>query len=86
MYEQNIYFLYKLRVHSSFICLDKENDKKVVCYMTSWAFYRRGDGKFVPEHIDNRICTHVVYAYASLSPDELIAKEFDPWTDLTNSK
>lgn len=64
----------------------KVSDKKVVCYMTSWAFYRRGEGKFVPEQIDTRLCSHVVYAYASLSPDELIAKEFDPWTDSTNSK
>ncbi|CAK1552087.1 unnamed protein product [Leptosia nina] len=63
----------------------KDNDKKVVCYMTSWAFYRRGDGKFVPEHIDTRLCTHVVYAYASLSPDDLIAKQFDPWADITNN-
>ncbi|KAF9410960.1 hypothetical protein HW555_010092 [Spodoptera exigua] len=63
----------------------KQSDKLVVCYMTSWAFYRRGDGKFVPENIDTRLCTHVVYAYASLSPDELIAKEFDPWADVTNN-
>ncbi|KAI8435064.1 hypothetical protein MSG28_003474 [Choristoneura fumiferana] len=62
-----------------------ENNKRVVCYMTSWAFYRRGDGKFVPEQIDTRLCTHVVYAYGSLSPDELVAKEFDPWTDITNN-
>ncbi|CAH4032079.1 unnamed protein product [Pieris brassicae] len=64
---------------------NKENDKKVLCYITSWAFYRRGDGKFLPEHIDTRLCTHVVYAYASLSPDELIAKQFDPWADVTNN-
>ncbi|XP_059054390.1 probable chitinase 10 [Achroia grisella] len=64
---------------------NKDNDKRVVCYMTSWAFYRRGDGKFVPEYIDNRLCTHVVYAYASLSPTDLVAKEFDPWADLTNN-
>ncbi|XP_026742791.1 probable chitinase 10 isoform X2 [Trichoplusia ni] len=63
----------------------KQSDKLVVCYMTSWAFYRRGDGKFVPENIDTRLCTHVVYAYASLSPDDLIAKEFDPWADVTNN-
>ncbi|XP_061712227.1 probable chitinase 10 isoform X1 [Cydia pomonella] len=62
-----------------------ENNKRVVCYMTSWAFYRRGDGKFVPEQIDTRLCTHIVYAYGSLSPDELVAKEFDPWTDITNN-
>lgn len=64
----------------------RDNDKRVVCYVTSWAFYRRGDGKFSPENIDTRLCTHVVYAYATLSPDELVAKEFDPWTDITNSK
>ncbi|KAL4703006.1 hypothetical protein ACJJTC_009992 [Scirpophaga incertulas] len=64
---------------------NKANDKKVVCYMTSWAFYRRGDGKFVPEHIDTRLCTHVIYAYASLTPDDLVAKEFDPWADITNN-
>ncbi|KAM3963585.1 chitinase-related protein 1 isoform 2-T3 [Aphomia sociella] len=64
---------------------NKDNDKRVVCYMTSWAFYRRGDGKFVPEYIDTRLCTHVVYAYASLSPTDLVAKEFDPWADLTNN-
>ncbi|XP_026329984.1 probable chitinase 10 isoform X2 [Hyposmocoma kahamanoa] len=63
----------------------KANNKKVVCYMTSWAFYRRGDGKFVPEHIDSRLCTHVVYAYASLTPDNLVAKEFDPWADINNN-
>ncbi|XP_050672534.1 probable chitinase 10 isoform X2 [Leptidea sinapis] len=62
-----------------------DNGKKVVCYMTSWAFYRRGDGKFVPEQIDTRLCTHVIYAYASLTPDDLIAKEFDPWADITNN-
>lgn len=54
--------------------------------MTSWAFYRHSDGKFVPENVDTRLCTHVIYAYASLSPDDLIAKEFDPWADITNSK
>ncbi|CAG9096681.1 unnamed protein product [Plutella xylostella] len=63
----------------------RDNDKRLVCYMTSWSFYRRGDGKFVPEHIDSRLCTHIVYAYATLTPDELVAKEFDPWTDITNN-
>lgn len=54
--------------------------------MTNWAFYRRGEGKFVPEHIDTRLCTHVVYAYSSLLTDDLVIKEFDPWADITNSK
>ncbi|XP_069365183.1 probable chitinase 10 isoform X2 [Maniola hyperantus] len=65
--------------------IDKSNGKRVLCYMTSWAFYRRGDSKFVPEQIDTRLCTHVVYAYASLAYNDLIAKEFDPWADITNN-
>ncbi|XP_068629927.1 probable chitinase 10 [Battus philenor] len=63
----------------------RDNSKRVVCYMTSWAFYRRGEGKFVPEHIDTRLCTHVVYAYSSLLTDDLVIKEFDPWADITNN-
>lgn len=63
----------------------KDNRPKVVCYVTSWGFYRKGEGKFVPEHIDQRLCTHVVYAFASLDAEKLIMKEFDPWVDIDNS-
>ncbi|EFA10488.1 chitinase 10 isoform X1 [Tribolium castaneum] len=63
----------------------KEEGPKVVCYMTNWAFYRKAEGKFVPEHIDQRLCTHVVYAFASLDPEKLLLKEFDPWADLDNN-
>lgn len=63
-----------------------EEDYKIVCYFTSWAFYRKGDAKFVPEHIDSRLCTHIVYAYASLDPDELVMKPFDIWADIENSE
>lgn len=64
--------------------LHQEN-KKVVCYVTSWAFYRRGEGKFVPEHLDSRLCTHIVYAFAGLNPDTLLIHPFDPWADIENS-
>lgn len=59
---------------------------QVVCFLTNWAFYRKGEGKFVPEHLDQRLCTHVVYAFSSLDPESLLLKEFDPWADLDNSK
>lgn len=58
---------------------------KVLCYMTNWAFYRKGDAKFVPEQIDTSLCSHIVYAYASLDPETLVAREFDPWADIDNS-
>ncbi|KAG5889208.1 hypothetical protein JTB14_033286 [Gonioctena quinquepunctata] len=63
----------------------KDKRPKVVCYVTNWAFYRKAGGKFVPEHIDQQLCTHVVYAFASLDPEKLLVKEFDPWADLDNN-
>lgn len=60
--------------------------KKVVCYVTNWSFYRKGEGKFVPEHLDQRLCTHIIWAFASLDPEQLTVKEFDPWADIDNSK
>ncbi|TRY98308.1 hypothetical protein DNTS_022310 [Danionella cerebrum] len=45
---------------------------KLVCYMTNWSQYRPGNGKFVPEHIDPFLCTHVIYAMASISLDNQI--------------
>ncbi|CAG9856716.1 unnamed protein product [Phyllotreta striolata] len=65
--------------------IEEDSKPKVVCYFTNWAFYRKGDGKFVPEHIDQRLCTHVVYAFASLDAEKLLIKEFDPWADLDNN-
>lgn len=57
-----------------------------MCYVTNWAFYRKGEGKFVPENLDQRLCTHIVYAFATLDPERLIMKEFDMWADIENSK
>uniref|UniRef100_A0A8C2A2F7 chitinase n=1 Tax=Cyprinus carpio TaxID=7962 RepID=A0A8C2A2F7_CYPCA len=45
---------------------------KLVCYMTNWSQYRPGNGKFLPENIDPFLCTHVVYALASISYDNQI--------------
>lgn len=63
----------------------KEEEFKVVCYVTNWAFYRKSEGKFVPEHIDQRLCTHIVYAFGTLDPQNLIIKEFDTWADIDNN-
>lgn len=62
-------------------------DKKyVVCHLTNWAYHRNGDGKFVPENLDSKLCTHIVYSFATLDPQTFLMKEFDPWTDIDNSK
>lgn len=64
----------------------QQTGPRVACYMTSWALYRKGDGKFVPEYLDSSLCTDIVYAFAGLNPETLLAQPFDPWADIENSE
>ncbi|KAM7354055.1 chitinase 10 [Cochliomyia hominivorax] len=58
---------------------------EVLCYVTNWAFYRKADGQFIPEYLKNsKLCTKLIYSFASLDPDHLNIKEFDPWVDIEN--
>lgn len=57
---------------------------KVVCHITNWSFYRKNEGKFVPENLDSSLCTHIVYSFATLDPEALEMREFDPWGDIEN--
>lgn len=59
-------------------------DFKVVCYFTNWAWYRRGIGRYLPEHIDHTLCTHIVYGFAVLDYSELVIKAHDSWADYDN--
>lgn len=56
----------------------------VICHITNWSFYRKGEGKFVPENLNAKLCTHIIYAYATLDPESLELREFDPWGDIEN--
>lgn len=49
-----------------------------VCYYTNWAQYRPREMKFYPENIDPSLCTHLVYAFAKLNGNKLMAYE---WND-----
>ncbi|XP_063216325.1 probable chitinase 10 [Bacillus rossius redtenbacheri] len=44
---------------------------QVLCYMTSWSQKRPGAGKFTPEDVDSSLCTHVIYAFATLKEHKL---------------
>ncbi|XP_071638896.1 probable chitinase 10 isoform X3 [Temnothorax longispinosus] len=57
---------------------------KVVCYFTNWAWYRRGIGRYLPEHIDHTLCTHIVYGFAVLDYSELAIMANDSWADYDN--
>lgn len=64
--------------------LKASKDYKVFCHMTNWAFYREGDGKFAPENLDASLCSLILYSFATLDPQSLTMKEFDPWGDIEN--
>lgn len=56
----------------------------MVCYFTNWAWYRQGDGKYLPSDIDSSLCTHVNYGFAVLDGTTLTIKPHDSWADLDN--
>lgn len=59
-------------------------DYKLVCYFTNWAWYRPGPGKYLPDNIDENLCTHIVYGFAVLNYDELTIRTHDSWADIDN--
>uniref|UniRef100_G3TKH8 Acidic mammalian chitinase n=1 Tax=Loxodonta africana TaxID=9785 RepID=G3TKH8_LOXAF len=52
----------------------------LTCYFTNWAQYRPGLGRFKPDGIDPHLCTHLIYAFAGMSNNEITTIE---WNDVT---
>lgn len=61
-----------------------DDEYKVVCYFTNWAWYRQGGGKYLPEEIDADLCSHIVYGFAVLDREALTIKPHDTWADFDN--
>ena len=59
-----------------------KDDYKIACYVSSWSWLRTGDAKFVPENFIPETCTHILYAYGGLDPQDLTLRTNDKWTDL----
>ncbi|KAM9320379.1 acidic mammalian chitinase-like [Gastrophryne carolinensis] len=51
---------------------------KLVCYFTNWAQYRPEPGKYMPGNIDPNLCTHLVYAFATMKDNRITTYE---WND-----
>jgi len=62
-----------------------EGGKKIVCYYSSWAFYRYGYGKFDIDDIDPHVCTHINYGFANMNNMTWEIVAYDPWFDLAPS-
>ncbi|XP_052231602.1 chitotriosidase-1-like isoform X2 [Dreissena polymorpha] len=56
----------------------ENTDYKRVCYYTNWSQYRPGVGRYTPDNIDPRLCTHLMYAFAKVVNNELLTVE---WND-----
>nr|XP_056700803.1 chitinase-3-like protein 2 [Euleptes europaea] len=63
---------------ASLIFLQSVSTYKLVCYYTNWSQYRPQGGRFVPEAIDANLCTHIIYAFANVSNDQVNHAE---WND-----
>ncbi|XP_015515301.2 probable chitinase 2 [Neodiprion lecontei] len=59
-----------------------QHDKVVVCYVSSWAIYRPGNGRFGFDELQAEHCTHLVYAFAGLNASTSSIRSIDPWADL----
>lgn len=41
-----------------------------VCYITNWSRYRKGEAKFEIQYIDPFMCSHIIYAYATIDDNK----------------
>lgn len=46
---------------------NNNNGVQRVCYVTNWSRYRTGEAKFEIEYIDPFMCSHIIYAYATVN-------------------
>ncbi|OWK05469.1 OVGP1 [Cervus elaphus hippelaphus] len=48
---------------------------KLVCYFTNWAFSRPGPASILPRDLDPFLCTHLVFAFASMNNSQIVPKD-----------
>uniref|UniRef100_A0A8C8SGF6 Acidic mammalian chitinase n=1 Tax=Pelusios castaneus TaxID=367368 RepID=A0A8C8SGF6_9SAUR len=51
---------------------------KLVCYFTNWAQYRPEPAKYFPNNVDPNLCTHLMYAFATMNQNKIAPYE---WND-----
>lgn len=51
--------------------LSTEREPQILCYLTSWSAKRPSAGRFMPDNIDANLCTHIIYAFATLKDHKL---------------
>ncbi len=56
----------------------------MVCYYSSWTYYRSGDANFEISNIDPKLCTHIIYTFVKLNGNKITY--FDDWLDQKKPK
>ncbi|XP_069592033.1 acidic mammalian chitinase-like isoform X1 [Ranitomeya imitator] len=51
---------------------------KLVCYFTNWAQYYPSPATYMPDNVDPCMCTHVIYAFATMTNNQIQTFE---WND-----
>eukprot|EP00090_Calanus_glacialis_P000625 TRINITY_DN1040_c0_g1_i1.p1 TRINITY_DN1040_c0_g1~~TRINITY_DN1040_c0_g1_i1.p1 ORF type:complete len:1056 (-),score=204.14 TRINITY_DN1040_c0_g1_i1:2491-5658(-) len=54
---------------------DNLREPVIFCYFTNWSYKRPGMGKFTPEDVDPTLCTHLVFAFATIKDNKLYGSE-----------
>jgi len=79
---------FKCLVFALLVSFSSETDakpfanKKIVCYFANWPGGRTGEAKHTPDMIDTNVCTHIIYAFASLDKELLVMKPDNYQTDI----
>uniref|UniRef100_A0A8C8U0Z9 Oviduct-specific glycoprotein n=1 Tax=Peromyscus maniculatus bairdii TaxID=230844 RepID=A0A8C8U0Z9_PERMB len=47
---------------------------KLVCYFTNWAHSRPDPASILPHDLDPFLCTHLIFAFASMNNNQIVAK------------
>ncbi|XP_064474386.1 chitotriosidase-1-like isoform X2 [Ornithodoros turicata] len=58
-------------------------EKVFLCYWGSWSHYMTGPGKFSVADIDPTLCTHLIYAFATLQDGEIAP--YDTYLDTSSN-
>ncbi|CAI9576530.1 unnamed protein product [Staurois parvus] len=48
---------------------------KLVCYFTNWSQYRPSPTDYFPNNVDPNLCTHIIYAFASMENHKIVPYE-----------